>query len=111
MLTREVHEHNIRRWLDDESREWLTSRRDDPHVRALMAALAHCHGGAEANKLMAQTIFQMSHANAHMLKLATEAVSLRPLPPLFLVNSEIEHIDGDPMNNEITNIRIVGRKP
>lgn len=99
------------RWLDAEERERFQSRPNDMHVHALLGALAHCYSAETALKLMAQTIFDMSRHNEHYRNLAAKALSIQPRPQLLIRDGEIEHIDGDPTNNEVSNLRVVPARP
>ncbi len=72
-------------YLPEHVREFLFLRaKTDVHVHALIAAFMHESRPEAMMSIMAETICRMSQMNEHLMKIATDAVALRPMPPMFI---------------------------
>ena len=51
----------------------------------------------------------LEKANEQILKAMSDAMYRLPMPPLLVPSSQVQHLDGDPTNNDPSNLRIVDR--
>lgn len=67
-------------WVSQKQYEMLFECRKDPLVLTLLNGLAECCSGGDAQQIMLDTIYQLSHANRRLTKISTKALELHATP-------------------------------
>lgn len=77
---RTVSDMRLRHWLTD-TYEPIMEQRENPHVAALVHALADTVQLKTAMFLLAQTVVNLSRANTYLRKMATDLLAIQPTKP------------------------------
>jgi hypothetical protein len=96
---------NLDIWLTDKQIEALAKTRDDPTCHAVLAALDNHDSTRDVIGALVDTIVLMARQNAHFRKLTLDMIRTHPMPAMIFPVGDVEHIDGDPLNNDIENLR------